>query len=687
MARDGEPPRRRPTTEDGPRVLADVEDLVAAPRVSGLALSPDGTRLVTTVATVAPDGKRYRTSLWEIDPQGRRPPRRLTHSKRGEEAPVFAADGSLLFLSDREDPDVRADGGEEPRAALWMLPVGGGEAVCLAAPPGGIDAVAVARASGRIVVAAEFFPDATSEEEDERRGRARHDAGVAALLLEGFPYRFWDRWLGPRDRRLLVLEPPPLPPRRQQGRDLVGFVARRLVETDMDVTPDGRTIVTGWRGPGGRQWQADLCAIDVATGERRVLASADADHLDVACSPDGRFVVCRRAEWGTLERAPRRTLWLVDLETGQGRDLTPDLDVWPQHPRWSADSRTVYFTADERGRTPIFRVDVASGEVVRVTAEGCFSDLCPSPDGHVLYALRSSLAYPPEIVVIDAAAVDGRPCPLPTPGLPLEMRGHVEEFTVPAPDGTPIHTWLVLPAETSARRPAPLLLWVHGGPMMAWGSWSWRWCAQLMAAKGYAVLMPNPALSQGFGQAFVQRGWGRWGEATTTDLMAVLDAVVQRPDIDPRRVGLMGGSFGGYMANWLAGHTDRFAAIVSHAGVWSLDQSHGTADDAPWFEREFGPLPGDTSRYDANSPHRFADRIRTPMLVIHGERDFRVPAAEGIRLFTILQLQGVPSQFLYFPDEGHWILKPQNVRLWYQTVLAFLEHHVRGGEWQRPDFL
>jgi dipeptidyl aminopeptidase/acylaminoacyl peptidase len=295
-------------------------------------------------------------------------------------------------------------------------------------------------------------------------------------------------------------------------------------------------------------------------------------------------------------------------------------------------------------------------------------------------------------VALDTAAADQQPRPLPTPGLPLAVPGRLEEFTAPAADGTPIHSWLCLPAGASApgeigEGPAPLCVWIHGGPLSSWNSWHWRWNPWLLVERGYAVLLPDPALSTGYGQAFVARGRGRWGEEPFTDLMAATDAAVARPDIDAARTAAMGGSFGGYMANWVAGHTDRFRCLVTHASLWALDQFRGTTDHAAWWEREFGDPDRHRARYEAQSPHTAVDRITTPMLVIHGERDHRVPVGEALRLWADLMRRGVEAKFLYFPDENHWILKPQHARVWYETVFAWLDHHVLGKEWQRPEIL
>jgi len=223
------------------------------------------------------------------------------------------------------------------------------------------------------------------------------------------------------------------------------------------------------------------------------------------------------------------------------------------------------------------------------------------------------------------------------------------------------------------------------GALNSWNAWSWRWAPQLAVARGYAVLLPDPALSTGYGLDFIARGWNSWGEKPYTDLMAITDAVEQRPEIDESRTAAMGGSFGGYMANWVAGHTDRFRAIVSHASLWALDQFGGTTDNSAYWMSIF-----DEKGLAENSPHHAIDDIVTPMLVIHGDRDYRVPIGESLRLWSELNARHAEDdgstvhRFLFFPDENHWVLKPQHAIVWYETVFAFLGQHVLGEEWARP---
>ena len=634
----------------------------------------------------------------------------------------------------RQPAGADGTGGDQP--AVWLLPAGGGEAVLLAVRPGGVSAAETAERDEGIVLASAVMPGADGPADDDAQLRqAREDAGVTAILHESVPVRYWDHDLGPAQVRLFAADGPA---EGQSGpgaaaglRDLTPAPGRALDRQSFCVSADGRTVATGWwvaeRNGGAR---AELAVIDVATGTRRTAASAPGtDYEDPAISPDGRQVACIRSEhhapdapgdvtialcWpgGTtpLEppaalRAPAQVLAdtpaLAEASgpgslAGHGRlavgpagerDLLAGFDRRPVELAWAPDSLALYFTADDQGRCPVFRVETGTGEVTRITADdGAYTGLCPSPDGRYLFALRSSVDEPPTPVRLEAAGGQ-KPERLASPGSPLTLPGRLTEIEATADDGTRIRSWLVLPRTASAEAPAPLLLWVHGGPMSSWNSWSWRWNPWLMAARGYAVLLPDPALSTGYGQDFIARAYHQWGARPFADVMAATDAAVNRPDIDGSRTAMMGGSYGGYMANWVAGHTSRFRAIVSHASLWVLDQMLGTTDLPMFWRPQFGDPLTSPGRYEENSPHRHVASIRTPMLVIHGNKDYRVPVGEALRLWWDLSRHGADAKFLYFPDENHWILSPGHAAVWYETVFAFLAQHVLGEPWRRPALL
>ncbi len=680
--------------------LHDLREFCARPRVNSLRLSPDGSWLAAAVQTVSGDGKKYVSSIWRIDAEGSRAPVQLTRSADGESGAEFLPDGSLLFISKRPEPTAAKDDDADDKTALWLLPAGGGEASRTAAPPGGVSAVATARDPGAlpaVLVGAPAFPGTAGADEDAKRRKARKDAGVNAILHEaGGRVRYWDHDLGPDCIRLLACQLPDAAAHQDapaEPRDLTPDPGRALDEQSFELSPDGSAAIAGWSvlEPAGNT-SNEVVVIDLATSQRRTLLAAPGfDFEGPRISPDGRLVLAVRLEHDSYDRPGDSTLVLAALDgsdAGRPRDLLAGFDRHPAGAAWASDSGSVYFAADDHGRRPVFRVDLATSEVTRVTTDnGAYDSLCPAPDGRTLYALRAAVDEPPTPVRIDLADPGADPVRLASPTGTLQLPGRLEELQTTAEDGAVIRAWLVLPASASASAKAPLLLWVHGGPVMSWNSWSWRWNPWLMAARGYAVLLPDPALSTGYGQDFIARGHGTWGDKPFTDVMAITDAVAKRPDIDASRAAMMGGSFGGYMANWIAGHTDRFAAIISHAGLWALDQMFGTTDGPPYWRREFGDPATQPERYQANSPHLHLDKIVTPMLIIHGDKDYRVPVGEALRLYWDLTGNLKTAKFLYFPDENHWILKPGDVLVWYETVLAFLAEHVLGEEARRPDLL
>ena len=712
----------------------DFDRFLAIPRLSALRASPDGRRLVVSVGGPAPDGKSMRAAWWELDPAGTRPPRRLTRSLAGEGSSAFTQDGDFVFVSKRADPDSDESGDDKERARLWLLPAGGGEARLLASALGGIDDVRTARAADRLVFSAEVYPGTTDFAKDAERHEARKKAGVKALLFESYPIRRWDHYLGPRERHLFALDlpdrepaspPVPVKPAASDGatasgteaatasgteaptavdtpdtsarpRDLTPDAGQALLEAAFDVAPDGRTVVTAWnRVEDLTRLVGDLVAIDVATGERRTLLDGVADDAvygDPAISPDGRWVAAIRTERATPDRLGHVQLGLVELGGGTWRPVAESLDLWPHAPVWAKDGSALFFNADRQGGVAAFRVDVAAdgavGDPVLLSTDGENSSLTPTADA--LYVLRSSYEHPSAPFRYDLATPQQAGERIATfPELDdFRAPGRVERVCATAADGQEVWSWLITPQGASAAAPAPLVVWVHGGPVGSWNGWHWRWNPHLLAARGYALLLPDPAISTGYGYDFIARGWGRWGDEPYTDVLAALDgALTGRPELDGGRAALMGGSFGGYMANWVATKTDRFKAIVTHASLWELTGFHGTTDFGPSWEEEFGDIYADPQRYVAANPAPGVANIRTPILVIHGELDHRVPISEALRLWTDLQRHGVEGRFLYFPDENHWILKPQNARIWYETVLNFLDEHVLDQEWKRPALL
>ncbi|MBF7734460.1 MULTISPECIES: S9 family peptidase [Rhodococcus] len=662
----------------------ELDDYIALARLSGLVLSPDGSLLICARAVLDDKSAEYVSSLWEIDPEGRRPARRLTWGSTSESGAAFAFDGDVLFTATRAVP-----GESDPQPALWRLPAAGGEAQLLISRPGGVSSVSAAKAAPTFVAQTSVMASAISLDQDDQVRSARKDKKVTAMLHTGYPVRHWDHDLGPDHPHLVVAETDSK--ESVELRDITPTAGAALRETSTTISDDGLFVVTTWTvGDASAARRSTLVRIDTVTGDRTTLVDeADADVYNPVLSPDGTKLAFIRETLTTPESAPRMTLQLYDFGSGAVTGVADGWDRWPTSLAWLPDGSGLVVTADDGGRGPIFTIDLW-GQPVRLTADdAAYTDVRVAPDGESIYALRASYEAPPHVVRVDLGS--GEITALRGPDALPELPGTLTEITARAEDGSTVRSWLALPTGAAPHAPVPLLLWVHGGPLGSWNTWSWRWNPWLLVAKGYAVLLPDPALSTGYGQDFVQRGWGQWGKAPFTDLMAITDAAVAQPEIDPKRTGAMGGSFGGYMANWIAGHTNRFDAIVTHASLWALDQFGPTTDAAWYWQREMSP-----EMAVENSPHLYVADITTPMLVIHGDKDYRVPIGEGLRLwYELLAESGLPAdddgktdhRFLYFPDENHWVLKPQHTKIWYEVVTAFLSEHVLGEDVALPEIL
>jgi dipeptidyl aminopeptidase/acylaminoacyl peptidase len=640
---------------------ADLAAYCALPRLTGLALSPDGTRLVTTMQQPDADGARYASALWEVSLDGG-DPQRLTRSAKGEADPAFLPDGSLLFCSSRPVPD-----GDEDESRLWVLPPAG-EARLLAAAPGGLSAPVVAARAGTVVVTGSRLVGSTDADDDAERRRDRKTRETSAILHTGFPIRYWDHELGDASSRLFVVD--------ADGslRDLTPDAGFALTNADYSISADGATLAITWRvRRQGGSMPPGIAVLDVASGTRTtIVADSRIRYAAPRISPDGTRVAAVAEDEGDFDTPLAIAIQIFPVEGGAPVDVELG-DVHPAELAWSHDGQTLVVSGDLHGRGAVLAVDPTTGSVrSRLADDAVHTSLCPAPDGSV-FALRSTIGEAPTPVRLDAGGEHRLTSPAPTPPLP----GRLEEVSVRV-DGAEVHGWLCRP---DADAPAPLMQWIHGGPFMSYNAWSWRWNPWVAVAAGWAVLLPDPALSTGYGRDFLARAWPHRAALVWRDVEALLDSVLTRPDLDADRTVLLGASFGGYMTNWIAGHTDRFRAIVTHAGLWALDQQHTTTDAADWKTGLFGTPADHPDWYTENSPHLFADRISTPMLVIHGNRDYRVPISEALRLWWDLvrrwpgEPETLPHRFLQLPAQNHWVLTPSDAEIWHQTVLAFCAQH------------
>jgi dipeptidyl aminopeptidase/acylaminoacyl peptidase len=680
--------------------LIDVTDVfdpaqfTALGRLTVLTLSPDGARLVAV--RQEPDAKsaRYVPALWQIDPEGDREPVRLTWSEKGENQPAFRPDGSLLFVSGRPDRD-----GEDDESALWELPTFG-EARVVARVPGGVSSPLVARESGTVLLRGSRLPGAADADADREARRDRSDRRLNHILHDGYPIRFWDHELGDAWPCLFALDesgetsaagdsvpdgsiPEGSVPEGSGLRELAGGARRELVEADASLSADGRLAVTTWRvSRRGGQRERQLALVDVGSGAVRTLA-ADEGYLYSAptISPDGRLVASVKESEGDFATPMTYALVVHEVDSGAAPVEVPLGDVYPAELVWSGDGGTLVVSGDLHGRGAVLAIAAGDWTVRTLADDAAYVSVCVDHTGETVYALRTTVDRPAHPVRLrrDGTLVE-LPSPDPAPALP----GTLTDVQVVAPDGQTVRGWLCVPHGASAENPAPVQVWIHGGPFGSTNAWSWRWCPWMAVARGYAVLLPDPALSTGYGPGWIARAWPHRAAEVWSDIETLFDDVLGRPDLDAARTACLGGSFGGYMTNWVAGHTDRFGAIVTHAGLWALDQQHTTTDAADWKSGLFGTPAEHPDWYAQNSPNNFVDAIRTPMLVVHGNRDYRVPVSEALRLWwdLVSRFDGEPDQlphrFLQFTDENHWIMSPGNAQTWYEVVLDFVDRHVHG---------
>jgi dipeptidyl aminopeptidase/acylaminoacyl peptidase len=532
-----------------------------------------------------------------------------------------------------------------------------------------------------VVVVSDIYPDcgvdpACIKNKSEAEGKRPTSARMITNLL----YRHWKSWQEPTRTHIIYV------PLSGSPRDLTpgAFDAPPFSVgggDEFDIAPDGKEVVYARDSAEHAEisTNSDLFLVPINGGEGRRITTRQGADSSPKYSPDGKWIAWRSQPRPGYE-SDLWELWVYNRLNGQTRRLAPNFDNWVNSLTWAPDSKSILITAPEKTKNAIHEVSVTDGSARLVWNEAFADGVTVSRDGKTIYFERSSLLRPINIYAMSRSGKDSRRLTHDNHALMESIAmGSAMDVWYPGADGTQVQALVIMPPQFQPGRKFPAIVLIHGGPQSAWSdSWSYRWNAQMFAARGYVVFMPNPRGSTGYGQKFVEEISGDWGGKVYTDIMSGVDRLAAMPAVDATRIGAAGGSFGGYMVNWILGHTDRFKALHSHAGVYNLTSMYGVTEEL-WFpEWEFRGNPWDNPElYEKWSPHRFAKNFKTPTLVTHGELDFRVPIGEGLQLFTALQRRGVPSKLLYFPDEGHWVLKPQNSKLWYQTVGDWFDQRLK----------
>ncbi|ANM30787.1 hypothetical protein ABI59_16190 [Acidobacteria bacterium Mor1] len=662
-----------PAAADERRPLT-VEDLWAMQRVGSPALSPDGSRVVFTLSTYSMDDNKGDTNLWMVPTSGGEP-RQLTWNKGSDSSPAWSPDGThIAFVSKRGDGPSQ----------LYLLPLSGGEARPVTELPVGVSNPRWLKDGKRVAFLASIWTDlGTDWEATEKRVKERKDDKVGVKISDNRLVRYWDHYVSDTTPHVFTVDV-------ESGEvvDLLdgfdGLMPFWGASGSWDISPDGSELAFTANNtePPYRKLNFDIWTLDLRGKDAKpvnITADNPAGDGSPRYTADGRYLIYTRDL--RPEIAPEFSRFArYDRKAKKTSDITKDWDGQPGGWSLTPDGKTLVFSATDSGRNNVYSLPVAGGTPKLEVRGGTAGGVDTGQDGVFVFTLES-ITSPAELMIgkvgskntraltkVNAERVAG-----------IDM-GTVEDVTFKGADGDDVQMWVVLPPGFDPKKKWPLVHMVHGGPHGSWTDrFHYRWNAALFAAPGYVVTGINFHGSTGRGQAFAESILGNHADKPFEDIMKGTDHMIATGYIDENRMGAAGGSYGGYMVSWILGHTDRFKALVNHAGVYDLMGQF--ASDFTWGRsNNYGASPWtDPERIDRYSPSRFAKDFNTPTLIIHGEKDYRVPYTQGLNLHGVLTGKGVPSRLVVYPKENHWILRPQGAVIWWREVHGWFDKYLGAG--------
>jgi dipeptidyl aminopeptidase/acylaminoacyl peptidase len=706
------------TSGKRPMTFADLQRMK---RIDDPQISPSGKWVLFSAVDVDLAANTKVSHLWVVPlgggPSGasRASEKQVSFWKEGETNGRFSPDGrQVAFVATDSET-----GQSQLFLAPWDDAAGTmGTPKRLTAMSTGADAPVWSPDSQRVLFVSRVYPECSDEESwvqedacDKRKDDAAAKSPVKAMIFTHLLYRHWDHSIGDKRSHVLVVSVTDgntvrdLTPRREIG-DAEAPVFSLGGPVDYAWAPDSKEIayVTNLDPVPAASTNNDVITLRLDDpGARAVKISTSPGSDDApAYSPDGKYIAFRSQARAGFE-SDRFRLMLFDRQATAIKEMLPKLDNWVDEFVWAPNSKTIYFTSGEMGEENILSTQVDLPEATAVANKAEYGGLQVAPDGKTIVATVMTVRYPAAVGSIALNASGGGGSPVVrlshlNDGLLRQLDlPKMESFIFPGAGNTSVQGFIIRPPHFDAAKKYPLKFLMHGGPQTAWGdAWSYRWNPELFAADGYVVVMINRRGSTGYGQKFVDEVSGDWGGKAYVDLIKGLDyAEKQYPFIDKTRECALGASYGGYMADWVLTHTDRFKCIVTHDGMYNPQSAYGTTEELWFNEWEFkrpGTAgPGQPWKYAAGpvaedpfrkwSPMLSIQNAKTPTLIIHSQRDYRLDVSEGFQLFTALQRLDVPSKMLYFPDEGHWVQKPQNSRLWYETVNDWCDQWTHSGKY------
>jgi dipeptidyl aminopeptidase/acylaminoacyl peptidase len=658
--------------EQAKRPIA-FNDFIRIQRMTDPRPSPDGEWIAFVITVMDKDANTSNSDIWIVPSRGGEP-RRLTTSPASDSQPRWSPDGKrIAFVSGRS-------GGPQ----IWTINPSGGEAAQLTTLSTGASGVLWSPDGRFIAFTSSVYPDCAGDEANRKMAEAAERSKVKARIFENLFFRYWNAWSDGTRSHIFVMpaaggKPVDLTPGDYDAPplDLGG-------SPDYAFSPDGtelafvRNVDPELRKAIGTN--NDVFVVPTAGGESRKITANRANDNQPVYSPDGKYIAYRAMARPGYE-SDKESLMVYDRGSGAVRDLTGSVDVSVNEMFWTPDASGLYFSVEEKGRNALYKVSLAGGRPEKLLDGITFGAMSLLPGSQTIVFLRQAMSRPSDIAAFDPAAKKVTALTDINKDLlaGLDMNP-AEEFWFEGADNDKVHGWLVKPPAFDPAKKYPLVQLIHGGPHGPWkDEFHYRWNTQMFAARGFVVAEINFHASAGFGQKFSDAIVGDWGGRPYIDIMKGLDYLLATyPFLDKDRIGAAGASYGGYMIDWILGHTDRFKVLVSHDGVFDLRSMYGATEELwfPEWEQQGTPWTN-PEQYTKWSPSYFVKNFKTPTLVVHGERDFRVPLEQGLQLFTSLQRMNVPSKLLVFPDEDHFVSKPQNAELWWKTVLDWLESHLK----------
>jgi dipeptidyl aminopeptidase/acylaminoacyl peptidase len=652
-----------------------IDDLLKVRRVGDPQVSPKGDLVAFTITDMDKAANKGTTQIYLV-PLGGGEMRQLTNDEHSSATPRWSPDGEkLAFVSARDGEDQ-----------IWTIDVSSGALKKITTISTGAGDPVWSPDGKWLAFVSDIYPQCLDDACNKRRADEVASSKVKAHVADRLLYRHWKSWKDGMRTHVFVVSSA-----GGEGRDLTpgDYDAPPFSlggPTDYAFSADSKELafVSNHDKVEATSTNADVWIVSVRGGSPKNITAANHGYDgSPQFSADGRYLAYRSQVTPGYE-SDRFRLMLYDRRTGRGQSITESLDSNVDEFAFTPDSKTIYLTAEERGRAPIYSLSASGGPVRKLIGEGVNGDVHLTSDGRTLVFSRSSMAKPSEVYRANSDGSGVTPLTTTNDNFISSFKlNAAEEVTWTGALGAKVAGWIVKPANFNPRKKYPLVVLIHGGPQGAWNdNWGYRWNPQMYAGDGYVAFMPNPRGSTGYGQKFVAEISGDWGGKVFTDISNGVAMAANLPYIDKNRIGGAGASYGGYMIDWIEGHNNdprfHYKVLVSHDGVYNLTAMYGATEEL-WFpEWEFKGTPWtNPAMYDRWSPHKFVQNFKTPVLIITNSLDYRVPEGEGLQFFTAVQRMGVESKLVDFPDEGHWVQKPANSAFWHNTVLDWLDKHLK----------